>query len=213
MIRSSLLFFLFISLALLSKSQTGKSFVLNLYGGYVAKDKLEFSSYKGHVNGGLQYGAGIEYFVQPNASFELKYQRMDTKTPLFSNASGLQVNTGKEKATVQLILIGAYSYFYIPETTMLPYIGTDLGIGMLKGESGDTRTGFAWNIKVGTRFNTNSAFSFKIQAYAQSISRVLGDKYYVDQTGAAISVGKNVSMLQFGFCGIAGISLSGKRRN
>ena len=120
----SMVFFLAIGL----KAQEPKSLSLNLYGGYNFKDKVNFDASYGYINEAFQYGAGLEYFPSRNKSFELRWLGMGTEFP-FHGPSGSQLNVGKDKGSINYILIGGNSYFgNDPKAKALPYLGAGLGV-------------------------------------------------------------------------------------
>ena len=60
---------------------------LNGYAHYVFNDKIDSyysrtSYYYGTINGGFQWGAGIEYQLSPDYGIELLYFRQDTDVPV-----------------------------------------------------------------------------------------------------------------------------------
>src|SRR5215813_2375485 len=79
-ISSTLLLMLFFTAA---KSQ---NIHLNLYSAYVFPDKFDsyydaYNYYNGQIQGGYQWGAGLEYLVNPAYGVELLYYREDTHAP------------------------------------------------------------------------------------------------------------------------------------
>ena len=54
-------------------TQDAKSTSFNLYGGYTFSDIIDFDLSHGTIKEGLEYGVGIEYFIEENSSVELKY--------------------------------------------------------------------------------------------------------------------------------------------
>ncbi len=113
-----LLFVVFL-FSLTMSAQSQGSFLLNLYGGYTFSDKVDFDSSYAKVEDGFEYGAGLEYFIMENASIELKYNRLDTKMPLYTKVSipaygipaGGQVNAGDDKGAINYVLARLYLLF------------------------------------------------------------------------------------------------------
>ena len=59
---------------------------LNLDAGYTFHDKVNFDAAYTDVQAAFRYGGGIEYFAGFNKSITLKYHRMDTYFPLYTQA-------------------------------------------------------------------------------------------------------------------------------
>ncbi len=90
----STVFLLFAFNMVNAQSQGTISF--DLYGGYTFPDRVKLDNYYTDIQGGFEWGAGLEYFMQRNHSIELKYLRMDTKTPLYTPL-GEQINKNNDK--------------------------------------------------------------------------------------------------------------------
>ncbi|WP_431241931.1 outer membrane beta-barrel protein [Flavobacterium sp. P21] len=154
------------------------SFLLNLYGGYTFSDKVEFDSSYARVEDGFEYGAGFEYFIMDNASIELKYNRLDTRMPLYTKVpipaygipAGGQVNAGDDKGAMNYILADYTYYFGSSSQKALPYLGAGAGVAILESPKSGDGTYFAWEIKAGVKVKTDSAFSVNFNAYLQSMS-------------------------------------------
>ena len=187
-------------------AQGNGSFLLNLYGGYTFSDKVEFDSSYAKVEDGFEYGVGFEYFVMDNASVELKYNRLDTRMPLYTRVAlpaagipaGGQVNAGDDKGAINYIL-GDYTYYFGSSSQKaLPYLGGGLGVAILESPKSGSGTYFAWEIKAGVKVKTDSAFSVNINAYLQSMSAAVGYDYYWDYYWGPVAVTDYASTFQFG---------------
>lgn len=183
-------------------AQTSKSFLLNLYGGYTFSDKVEFDNSYAKVEDGFQYGIGLEYFIMENNSLELKYNRLDTKLPLYG-PTGNQLNAGDDKGAINNIFVDYTYYFSTGSATVLPFLGAGGGIAILESPQSGNGTYFAWNIKGGVKIKTNSPVSINLHAYLQSMSAAVGDDYYWTYYGL-VGVTDYASTFQFGI----GASLS-----
>ncbi|WP_026729900.1 outer membrane beta-barrel protein [Flavobacterium denitrificans] len=200
-----LLFVVFLFSLTLSAQSSG-SFLLNLYGGYTFSDKVEFDSSYAKVEDGFEYGVGFEYFVMDNASVELKYNRLDTRMPLYTRVAlpgagipaGGQVNAGDDKGAINYILADYTYYFGSSSQKALPYFGGGLGVAILESPKSGSGTYFAWEIKAGVKVKTDSAFSINFNAYLQSMSAAVGYDYYWDYYWGPIAVTDYASTFQFG---------------
>ena len=188
-------------LAIGVKAQEPKSLSLNLYGGYNFKDKVNFDASYGYINEAFQYGAGLEYFPSRNKSFELRWLGMGTEFP-FHGPSGTQLNIGKDKGSINYILIGGNSYFgNDPKAKALPYLGAGLGVGILALKDGNSETHFAWDAKLGVKIKTASAVSVNLHAYVQSIIAAVGYDYYYYPGWGTTAFTDYASIFQFGLGG------------
>ena len=193
----SSVFFLSIGL----KAQEPKSISLNLYGGYNLKDKVQFDASYGYVNEAFQYGAGLEYFPARNKSVELRWLSMQTEFP-FHLANGNQQNTGKDKGSINYILLGGNTYFgNDPNAKAMPYIGAGLGVGILALKEGSSSTEFAWDAKLGVKIKTSSAVSVNLHAYVQYIVSAVGYDYYYYPGWGTTAFTDYASIFQFGLGG------------
>jgi hypothetical protein len=202
----STVFFLAIGL----KAQEPKSLSLNLYGGYNFKDKVNFDASYGYVNEAFQYGAGLEYFPARNKSFELRWLGMGTEFP-FHGPSGTQLNVGKDKGSINYILLGGNSYFgNDPKAKALPYFGAGLGVGILALKDGNSETHFAWDAKLGVKIKTASAVSINLHAYVQSIIAAVGYDYYYYPGWGTTAFTDYASIFQFGLGGAVSFNFKKK---
>ncbi|TPG40909.1 outer membrane beta-barrel protein [Flavobacterium pectinovorum] len=199
----------FFSLAV--SAQSSKSFLLNLYGGYTFSDNVDYGNSYGSVEDGFEYGIGLEYFFMENSSIELKYNRLDTSMPLYTNvaipsrgiAAGTQLNAGDDKGAINYILAD-YTYYFGPSTQNLqPFLGAGAGVSILETPNSGSGTYFAWEVKGGVKIKTSSPLSINLHAYLQSMSAAVGNSYYWTYYGP-VGVTDYVSTYQFGL----GASLS-----
>lgn len=183
-------------------AQSSKSFLLNIYGGYVFSDKVEYENSYGYVEDGFEYGLGLEYFIMENNSLELKYNRLDTKLPLYGQM-GTQINAGDDKGAINYVLLDYTYYFGSNSQKAIPFLGAGAGISILETPQSGSGTYFAWEIKAGVKIKTDSPLSINLHAYLQSMSAAVGDDYYWTYYGV-VGVTDYVSTFQFGL----GASLS-----
>jgi len=171
---------------------------VNLYGGYTFDDQITDNATKLEINGAFQYGLGAEFYVRPTKSIELKYLRMDTKTPFYSPAGGIgQDNIGNDKSNINYILIGGNNYFQTTNPSLSPFLGLDLGVGWVNG-SNASHTGFAWDFKAGVKIKASDVVSVKLQGYFQTIWGSYGSDTYFYPGYGYVSYPNNSSIYQFG---------------
>ncbi|WP_456311823.1 OmpA family protein [Pseudomonas shirazensis] len=176
-------------------AQSSNSILLNLYGGYTFSDKVEYDNMYGYVEDGFEYGAGLEYFFIDNSSVELKYNRLDTKLPLYDLRG--QLNEGNDKGAINYVLLDYAHYFTTGSEKLLPYIGAGAGVAILETPQSDNGTYFAWEAKLGVKITTSSPISININAYLQSMSAAVGNSYYWTNIGV-VAATDYVSTFQFG---------------
>ncbi|SHL98078.1 outer membrane beta-barrel protein [Flavobacterium chilense] len=200
----------FFSLAM--SAQSSGAFLLNLYGGYTFSDKVDFDNSYARVEDGFEYGAGLEYFIMENSSIELKYNRLDTKMPLYTKvftpngnlAPGTQLNAGNDKGAINYILADYTYYFMDSSQQVRPFLGAGAGASILETPNSGSGTYFAWEIKGGVKIKTSSPLSINLHAYLQSMSAAVGYDYYWDYYWGPIAVTDYATTFQFGL----GASLS-----
>ena len=174
---------------------------LNLDAGYTFQSKVNFDAAYTEVQAAFRYGGGIEYFAGFNKSITLKYHRMDTEFPLYTQA-GIRLNTDDEsKGSVNYILLGGNTYFGDMDAKAQPYGGLGLGVGVI-GVNENTVSKFAWDARLGVKVKTASVVSLKLEAYMQSIISTFGSDVWVSGGGVAYAVPDYATLWQFGFTGI-----------
>lgn len=196
------LIFLVFLFSVIGSAQNSRSFLLNLYGGYTFSDRVDFENSHGNVDSGFEYGVGLEYFFIENSSIELKYNRLDTKLPLYGPA-GSQLNADDDKGAINYILADYNYYFQTGSKKILPFLGAGAGLAILQTPQSGNGTYFAWEIKTGVKIKTSSPLSINLHAYLQSMSAAVGNDYYWTYYGI-VGVAEYVSTYQFGL----GASLS-----
>lgn len=197
----NLLFVVFL-FSIFATAQQSKSILLNLYGGYTFSDKVEYDNTYGYVEDGFEYGIGLEYFFIENSSVELKYNRLDTKLPLYG-PFGTQLNAGDDKGAINYVLLDFTHYFTTGADKVLPYLGAGAGVAILETPQSGNGTYFAWEAKLGIKITTSSPLSINLNAYLQSMSAAVGNSYYWTYYGI-VGATDYVSTYQFGL----GASLS-----
>jgi hypothetical protein len=180
-------------------AQTPGGIRLNAYGSYNFNERVPLDSYFSDVQGGFQWGAGLEYFIRRDKSIELKYLRMDTKTPLYTYR-GEQINKGNDDAAFNYIMIGGNNYFG-GNGTITPFAGASLGVGWAEGNTNSSSAKFVWDAKLGVHIATKSVVSFKVQAYIQSMVSAFGTDFWYYPGWGTYAVADYAHVLQFGLGG------------
>ena len=184
---------------------------LNLYGGYVFDDSFDsyydynaYSGYQGKIKGGFQWGAGLEYMVQPAYGIELYYLRQDTKAPTdyFEAVSQSGLKHTEFEVAINWIMIGGNRYI-LDNPKINPFFGLSLGTCVLDVKNPDKGTEesvakFAWALRGGAMFNASEKLGIKLQASLLSAVQGAGGGVYFGTGGVGTGVSTYSSMYQFG---------------
>jgi hypothetical protein len=192
---------IFIS-ALSINAQTRGDIGIDLYGGYTFGDKIYSNSSYVEIQDAFQYGAGLEFFVRNTKSIELKYLRMDTKTPIFAPtiANPIQItqaNVGNDSSAINYVLVAGNNYFQTGNPKLVPFAGLGIGVGWASGDQ-STSARFAWDVKAGVKIKASDVVSVKLQAYFQTIWGSYGSETYFYPGWGTVTYPNNSSLYQFG---------------
>lgn len=182
--------------ALGANAQSQGDLGLNIYGGYTFGDNI-YSSANNYLQfkENFQYGIGTEFYVRPTKSIELKYLRMDTKASIFRPGENKSFDSN-----INYVLIGGNNYFHTANSSVIPFLGMDLGVGWVDaGEK--SHTGFAWDFKAGVKIKASEVVSVKLQAYFQTIWASYGGQTIIYPGWGAVTYPNDSSLYQFGIGG------------
>lgn len=203
LICSTILLTLFFSAA---KSQ---NIHLNLYSAYAFPD--EFDSYYdandyyyGQIQGGYQWGAGLEYMVKPAYGIELLYYREDTEAPTEYYNNGVKYSN--LDLGINYIMIGGDRYVGPPEGRAQGYGGLMAGMLVASIKNPDTNQGitatkFAWGIRGGAVIWATEKVGIKLQIQLLSAVQAMGGGLYFGTGGAGAGVSTYSTIYQFGMGG------------
>ena len=188
---------------------TAQNIRLNLYSAYVFDDNVDSyydpsSYYNGTIEGGFQWGVGIEYMVHQTKGIELKYLRQDTKAPMNYYDNGAK---SKEfELAINYILLGGSNYFELDNEKVAPYAGLGLGMAIIDiknptGTNSSNATKFAWNLKLGTNIWASEKIGIKLQVDLLSAVQSAGGGLYFGTGGGGAGVSTYSTMYQFGIGG------------
>ena len=186
-----------------AKAQNQGDIGLNVYGGYTFQDKI-YANNNTYVaiEDAFQYGAGLEFYLAPSKSIELKYLRMDTKTPVFAPSltfpyNSTQLNKGNDQTAINYVLLGGNNYFPTGNPNVKPFVGFDLGIGWASGDQ-DTDVKFAWDFKAGVKIQASDVVAVKLQGYFQTIWATYGSTSVWYPGWGTVYYPSDASLYQFG---------------
>ncbi|ULQ55565.1 acyloxyacyl hydrolase [Flavihumibacter rivuli] len=189
-----------------------QEFRLNAYAGYVFDDRVDSyysntSYFDGTINGGLLWGAGLEYKPSKYQGIELLYMRQDTDAPTtyYDNGISPGVKSKTFDFSANWIMLGTTRYM-VNNPKIEPYFGGGLGVGIMNvsnptSGSSESSTKFAWHIKGGLNFWASEKVGIKLQANLMSAVQAVGGGLYFGTGGGGAGVSSYSSMLQFGLGG------------
>lgn len=180
----------------------------NAYAAYVFDDKVDsyYSNtdyYDGKIEGGFQWGGGLEFMASPTKGIELKYLRQDTKAPMeyYSFDNNKVMNTEFDLA-INYVLLGGTNYFKGVGNKVEPYGGLEIGMAIFDIENPDTgksegSTKFAWGFKLGTNIWASEKVGIKLQGELLSAVQSAGGGVYFGTGGAGAGVSAYSTMYQW----------------
>ena len=203
----------FVVAGMAAHAQSTSPVRLNLYTNYVFDDAVDsyYSStayYNGTVNGGFQWGIGLEYMIRPTQGIEIVYLRQDTKAPTTYydyTAIADPVKSAEFDLGISYIFLGSTRYIPRSEKVEL-FLGGQLGLAIVhisnptSGNEG-SNSKFAWGLKGGTNIWLNQSAGLKLQAGLQSISQAVGGGLYFGTGGVGAGATSYSTVYQFSLGG------------
>jgi hypothetical protein len=193
---------------MLAATSFAQNIRLNGYAMGVFNDKVDSyydntSYYNGTINGGFQWGTGLEFMVRKDYGVELLYLRQDTKAPITYYDNGVK-NTDFDLG-INYIMLGGTRYFR-GAGKVEGFGGAMLGIDAIGIDNPDngkhsSKTFFAWGIRGGANIWASEKVGIKLQAQLLSAVQSVGGGFYFGTGGAGAGVASYSSMYQFGLGG------------
>lgn len=187
----------------------GQEMRLNLYSAYVFDDAIDSyydanDYYAGTIEGGFQWGGGLEFMAQPGSGVELLYIRQGTTAPLTYYQNGVKFTNFD--LGVNYVMIGGNRYFKKPGGMVEGFGGGMIGMGIFGLDNPDngnhgSRTKFAWGFKAGANIWATEKVGIKLQAQLLSAVQSVGGGFYFGTGGAGAGVSSFSSMYQFSLGG------------
>lgn len=203
--KKSFLMVLFVSVTMVALAQKAR---LNAYGMYVFDDKFDsyydpYNYYKGTLKGSFQYGAGLEFMVQPRYCLELMWQHQGTTAPTeYEGGAAGGIKHTTFDVNIDYALIGGDGHIQQPHSKAEGYGGLFLGMAFLGAKNPDngnhnTASKFAWGARLGCNIWANEKIGLKLQAQFLSISQGSGGGLYFGTGGVGAGVSSYSSIYQF----------------
>lgn len=197
------LLFCFVSLSVFSQVR------LKLYGNYAFDDGVDsyYSNtdyYNGTIKGGLLWGGGIQYRLNPNYGVELLYLRQDTDAPV--EYYDVFIKHTKVDLGINHIMLAGERAIPLANEKIEPYGGLMAGMSIISmknttnGDTGNT-TKFVWGARLGTNIWVTDVVAINLQAQLLSIPQAAGGGVYFGSGGVGSSVSTYSSIYQFSLGG------------
>lgn len=175
--------------------QTPGTLRLHIYTTYAFDDKVDnYNSatdyVQGTVNGGFEYGGGLEFILRPAYGIEFSYLRLDSKVSVD------YYNNGDRSDNIDLasnyLMLGGNRYLVV-NPKLEPYFGLQLGMGIYNADNKTENTSanatkFAWGIKAGANIWLSDKLGIKLQAGLLSAVQSFGGGLYFGTGGAGAGV-------------------------
>ena len=198
-----------ILLTLFFNTSKSQNIQINLYSAYAFPDAFDSyydasDYYNGKIQGGFQWGGGLEFLVKQDYGIELLYYREDTKAPTY------YWNGGEKYSNLDLginyIMVGGDRYFGQPSGRAQGYGGLLLGMAITSIKNPDTGnsttpTKFAWGIRGGAVIWATEKVGIKLQIQLLSAVQAMGGGLYLGTGGASAGVSAYSTFYQFGLGG------------
>jgi hypothetical protein len=192
-----------------AQTSSGPSVRLHGYAIYAFDDNHVDSYYsttqyfEGSVNGGFQYGGGLEIMPMPAAGVEITYLRLDSKAPM-EYYDGRVKYTDFEVAQNWLML--SFNKYVPVNPKVEPYAGLELGMDIINCYNPDNQndlssTKFAWGIKAGLNIWANEKVGIKLQTSLLSAVQAVGGGLYFGTGGAGAGATAFSTYYQFNLGG------------
>ncbi|MBX7107990.1 MAG: hypothetical protein K1X61_05015 [Chitinophagales bacterium] len=196
-------------LILLGGFANSQNIRLNLYSAYVFEDRFDsyydqYNYYDGQIQGGYQWGGGLEFMAKPAYGVELLYYREDTHAPT-EYYNGKIVYSDLDLG-LNYIMLGGVRYIQKPGGMVEGFGGLMAGMLVASITNPDTNgnttpTKFAWGIRGGANIWASEKVAIKLQIQLLSAVQSMGGGLYFGTGGVGAGVSSYSSIYQFGLGG------------
>lgn len=210
--------FVFLSFLLSTINGRAQSLRLHQYNSYVFNNKFDSyydntAFYRGRINGGYQWGVGIEYRSADEMGYELVYLRQDTKAPTTYYSNGIK-STNFDLG-INYIMGAGIRYAEVRSAPLELYGGILGGAAVVSLRNPDnrnqaTRAKLAWGVRAGANYMFSKYAGIKIQAQLISAVQSIGGSFYFGSGGSGAGIAAYSSIYQFGLGGGLVFNLPGK---
>lgn len=181
-------------------SANAQSITLLTFESFTFADKFQTEYGYGQIGDAFQWGAGLEFEIQPYTAIELIYQRMDAE----AYYDGAFSTTQRGNIGINYILLGGTKY--APINDVVSGFGTfDMGVGFTSNVdpslSTDNVTKFSLGGRLGVRIAPNDKFSIRLHAQLLSPVQWFGGGFYFGTGGSGAGVTTGSTVYQFNLGG------------
>ncbi len=200
---------LILCIPLIANSVWAQKLRMNLYTTYVFDDKVDSyydpsNFYQGTINGGLMWGVGLEYRIRPSIGAELLYLGQYTTAPLTYYNKGNKLSVFD--VNMNYIMLASNHYATFIENKLEGYGALMLGVDIVNIHNpdldiSDSKTKFAWGLKLGLNIWGSKNLGLKLQTGLLSVSQAAGAGVGVGTGGAGVFVSSYSTFFQFNIGG------------
>jgi hypothetical protein len=181
-------------------SVKAQSITLLTFESFTFADKFQTEYGYGQIGDAFQWGAGLEFEIQPGQAVELIYQRMDAE----SYYDGSFSSTNRGNIGINYVLLGFTGYQ--PMNDVVSAFGTfDMGVGFTSNVDESLASSnvskFALGGRLGVRIAPNDKFSIRLHAQLLSPVQWFGGGFYFGTGGSGAGVSTGSTIYQFNLGG------------
>lgn len=198
---------------LISACAFGQGVNLNVYGAYVFDDRFDSyydagNYYEGTINGGFQWGVGVEYSPMDDYGIELLYIRQDTQAPTRYLGGGIIQDEVRTDFNLDMnyVVLGGARYFGDSGGKLKGFGGLLIGVAFAGLENPDTGRSssaekFALGGRIGGVFWGSDRVGLRVQAMLLSAVQSMGGGFYFGTGGAGAGLSSYSTIYQFSLGG------------
>jgi hypothetical protein len=158
------------------------------------------SYFNGTIEGGFEYGGGLEYMLSPAYGIEAYYLRMDSKAVL--TYYDIIEKRGDFDLASNYVMLGGNRYLVLANPKIEPYGGLQLGMGIFNVTNPDTDESgsavkFSWGLKMGLNIWATDKIGIKLQGGLLSVVQSVGGSLYFGTGGAGAGVASYSTIYQW----------------
>jgi hypothetical protein len=166
--------------------------------------------FSGTIEGGAQYGIGLEFMIKPSVCLELLWLNQSTHAPTSYQSSIVGSKVENFKLDMNYAMLGADRHQVLSNGKSEVYGGIFAGCAFLNLESPSNNKSssaekFAWLMRLGFNYWFTDKLGIKLQTQLLSIAQGIGGGFYFGTGGAGAGISTYSNMYQFGLGG--GLSL------
>jgi len=192
---------------------------LHGYANYAFDDKVDSyysttSYFRGTLEGGFEYGGGLEYILRPAYGIEFSYLRLDSKAPMVYY--DIIERSAELDVASNYLMLGGNRYL-VGNPKIEPYFGLQMGMGIFKVNNPETdntgnATKFAWGLKAGINIWLSDKIGLKLQGGLLSAVQSVGGGLYFGTGGASAGITGYSTFYQWNLGGGLIFDLNGAKK-